>query len=289
MSGMGDAIHVGIMNARRYDSKKLAVITGASSGIGFELAKQFALNGFDILIAAEDPGIDEAAVMLRDECDDAVEVIPVRVDLAEEGGVDALYEEIRGVGRPVDAIAINAGIGVSGPFAETDLEDEFRMIALNVNSTVHLAKLVVQDMLDWGGGRILFTASIASVMPAPFMAVYAATKAFIYSFAEGLRDELRDKGVTVTVLMPGPTNTDFFARAGMLDTKAGSEERFENEPEEVAKQGYKALMAGKDHVLAASAKTKLQGAVSKMLPEAIKAKMHRKLTEPRPPRPGAGA
>ena len=189
--------------------------------------------------------------------------------------------ENMGVGSQGDeGDAINAGVGVGGEFArETDLKDELNLINLNVVSTVHLAKRVVKDMVERGQGKILFTSSIAALMPGPFEAVYAASKAFVQSFSQGLRNELKDTGVTVTALMPGPTDTNFFHRAGMDNTKVGTDQK--DDPAIVAKQGFEALMAGKDHVIAGSLKTKLQGTVSKVLPDTVNAQQHRQLTEPR--------
>jgi len=194
-------------------------------------------------------------------------------------GVETLYNRIQATNRPVDAIAINASVGVGGDFArETDLKDELNLINLNVVSSVHLAKRVVKDMVARGEGRILFTASIVSQMPSPFQAVYAASKAFVHSFSEAIRNELKDTGVTVTALMPGATETNFFHRAGLDDTKVGADQK--DDPALVAKQGFEALMAGKDSILAESLKTKVQGAVSKVLPDTATAELNRKLNEP---------
>lgn len=254
----------------------LAVVTGASNGIGYELAKQFAQHGFDLLVTATGDSINEAALAFNQF---GVKVETVQADLATYDGVETLYYKIQSMKRPVEAIAINAGVGVGGDFAhETDLEDELNLLNLNVVSSVHLAKRVVRDMAARGKGRILFTSSIAALMPGPFEAVYAASKAFIQSFAEGIRNELKDIGVTVTSLLPGPTDTNFFHRAGMDDTKAGSEKK--DDPAEVAKQGFEALMAGKDSIIAGSLMTKLQGNVSKILPDTLNARQHRQLTEP---------
>lgn len=253
--------------------KPLAVVTGASSGIGLELAKQFASNGFDLLVAAEDDGIAAAAAALQ-ALGAAVDV--VQTDLATFEGVERLYASISG--RAVEAIAINAGVGVGGDFRETDLQAELRLIDLNVRSTVQLAKRVVPGMSARGRGRILFTASVASIMPAPFEAVYGASKAFVYSFAEALRNELKDSGVTVTALMPGPTETNFFHRADMDDTKVGTAKK--DDPADVARQGFEALMAGKDHIVAGSLKTKAQAAVIGVLPETVKGEFHRGMAEP---------
>ena len=191
-------------------SNQFAVVTGASSGIGLELAKQFAINGFDLLITSESEAIESAAQEIKFL---GANVETVRADLSTRDGVHTLYSCIQASGRPVDAIAINAGIGVGGPFTETDIDDEIKMIDLNVTSSVHLAKHVVRDMVARGSGKILITSSIASTMPDPFEAVYGATKTFLQSFALALRNELKDTGVSVTSLMPGPTETNFFHRA----------------------------------------------------------------------------
>jgi len=256
-------------------TQKFAVVTGASAGIGYELAKQFALNDFDVLIAAEDDGIRRAARELESL---GCSVEALQVDLATYDGVEQLYSEIKSKQRPVDAIAINAGVGVNGDFArETDLQAELNLINLNVVSPVHLAKRVVKDMVDRKQGRILFTSSVVATMPATFTAVYGASKAFL-SFSEAIRNELQDTGVTVTALMPGPTETDFFHRAGMEDTKVGASKK--DDPAEVAKEGFEALMAGKDKVVAGSFTNKLQTLAANVLPETVTAEMHRKQAEP---------
>ena len=260
-------------------NKPLAVVTGASSGIGYELARVFADHGFDLVLCAEDAGIQRAAQNIAAT---GASVVPVQADLATYEGVERLYADVMRLGRPIDAIAINAGVGVFGDFArDTALADELRLLELNVVSTVHLAKRVVRDMVAVGKGRVLFTSSIAGEMPTPLEAVYGASKAFILSFADSLRNELKDSGVTVTALLPGPTDTNFFHRAGMDDTKAAAEAAKKNRPEDVAKQGFDALMAGKDRVVGAtSMATKIQGTVAKIIPEDVKARQHQKLTEP---------
>jgi uncharacterized protein len=257
--------------------RSLAVVTGASSGIGLELAKQFAEHDFDLIVNAEDAAIEAVAREL--EHDFGAQVDAVQVDLASAGGVEELYRRISAAGRPVDAIALNAGIGAGGAFAsDTALDDELRVIDLNVRSTVHLAKYVVRDMVARGEGRILFTSSIASTMPGAFQAVYNASKSFVQSFALALRNELKDTGVTITSLMPGPTDTEFFERADMLDTKVGAGDK--DDPADVARKGFEALMAGKERVVAASLSTKLQGRGSRLLPDSAKAAMHRRMAEP---------
>ncbi len=257
--------------------RPLVVVTGASSGIGYELAKQFAVNGFDLIIAAQSDSILEAQEALSEF---EVNVYSVQANLASGKGVEKLIKRIQKLGRPVEAIAVNAGVGVGGPFLETDLKEEINMINLNVISSVHLLKRVLGFMVERGQGRVLITSSIAAVMPAPFEAVYGATKAFLLSFAEAIRNEVRDSGITVTTLMPGATNTNFFHRAGMDDTRVGSKTKFENDPVDVAREGFEALMAGREKVVSASVMTKLQGWASKILPESTKAQFHRKLSEP---------
>jgi short-subunit dehydrogenase len=254
---------------------QLAVVTGASSGIGLELSKLFAQHGYDLVIVAEDDGINSAAELLRSI---GPMVESVQADLATRDGVDALWRRVQSLGRGVDAIAINAGVGVGGPFLETDLEEEINLINLNVTGAVHLSKYVVQHMADRDAGRILFTSSIAAEMPAPFEAVYGASKAFLLSFAQALRNELKDTNVTVTALQPGPTDTNFFARANMEDTKVGADKK--DDPADVARDGFDALMAGKDHVVAGSFKNKVQAVMSNVTPDTVTAEMHRKLSEP---------
>jgi short-subunit dehydrogenase len=226
------------------------------------------------VVAAEDQGIDRAA---QDFGGHGVNAVPVKVDLATYQGVEELYASLGG--RAPDAVAINAGVGVGGDFArQTDLGDELRLINLNVTSSVHLAKRVLQDMIPRKAGKILFTSSIAATMPGPYEATYAASKAFLLSFGEAIRHELRDTGITVTTLMPGPTETEFFERAGLQDTKLGSSDK--DDPAEVAREGFEALMAGKDKVVAGSFKNKVQAGASKVLPETGRAKIHGSMSEP---------
>ncbi len=256
--------------------RPFAVVTGASSGIGFELAKVFAEEGFDLLITAEDAEIETAQRELN-QLTGSVEC--TRLDLSRTDGVARLYERIQATARPVDALVLNAGIGAGGDFAgETELRKELRLIDLNVRSTVHLCKLVVRDMVARGEGRILFTSSIAATMPGAYQAVYNASKSFVQSFALAIRNELEDTGVTVTSLMPGPTETEFFERAEMLDTPVGEEEK--DDPAEVARQGFDALMAGKEKIVGGSFKNKAQTVLGKVVPDSVKAEMHRRMAQP---------
>ncbi|HEY4179564.1 MAG TPA: SDR family NAD(P)-dependent oxidoreductase [Kofleriaceae bacterium] len=255
--------------------RKFAVITGASSGIGFELAKQCVENGFDVLICAEDAGINAAATKLAAN---GAAVQAVQLDLATKDGVEQLYAAIKSMARPVDALLLNAGVGVGGAFVDTDLERELKMIALNCNHTVHLAKLVIPDLVQRGQGRVLMTGSVVSTAPNPFQAVYGATKAFVMSFGEALRYELKDTGVTVTVLQPGATETNFFVRADLMGTKVGQADK--DDPALVAKNGFKAMMAGKDSVLGGGFKSKVEGLMNEVLPETVKAAQVGKTTKP---------
>ena len=256
---------------------KLALVTGASSGIGLELAKELAGRGYDIVVAAAGERLSGAAAEIRRH---GHQVIEVNADLATRDGVKQLWSQIESLGRPLDIACINAGVGVGGLFSETDLEAELNMVELNCVGTVQLAKAVVRQMRELNAGRILFTASIAGEMVAPREAVYAATKAFVLSFSHSLRYELKETGVMVTALQPGPTDTDFFHRAGMDDTEVGQKGKSESQPNEVAHQGIEALLAGKDHVYAASFKTKLEGALANVVPGSVKGAMHEKMAKP---------
>ena len=258
-------------------SRPLALVTGASSGIGLELSKQFADNGFDLVTAAEDAELVPAARELERL---GATVEAVQVDLTQERGVEELWARVTALGRPVVAVALNAGVGRGGPFAETPLEDELEVIDLNVRSTVQLAKYVVRDMAARGDGRILFTSSIASTMPGTYHAVYNASKSFVQSFALALREELKDAGVSVTSLMPGPTDTEFFKRAELEGTPVG-DTSMKDDPADVARQGFEALMKGEERVVAGSLATKLQGYASRFIPDSLKAKAHTVMAKPK--------
>jgi uncharacterized protein len=252
--------------------RKFAVITGASSGIGLELARQCAANGFDVLVCAEDAAIQDVAAQI----DPGAQA--VQADLSTRQGIEQLVQAVRQTGRPVDALLLNAGVGVGGRFLETDIEEELKMVALNCNHTIRVAKMLVPAMVSRGKGRVLITGSVVSTAPAPYQAVYGATKAFVMSFAEALRVELEDTGVTVTTLQPGATDTPFFERADLMDTKVGQAEK--DDPALVAKRGFEAMMDGKDSVLGGGFKSRLQGLANELLPETMKAKQVAKTSEP---------
>ena len=257
-------------------TRPFAVVTGGSNGIGFELALQFVENGHDVLIAAQDPGhLAEAAQRLSPG---GGQVLTHASDLSHEDGVDSLFAALQSSGRPIDVLCLNAGVGLGGPFVETDLQRELKMIDLNVRGAVQLTKLVLKGMVARGSGKLLFTSSVEASMPDPFEAIYGSTKVFLRWFGESLRSELKDTGVSVTVLMPGITETNFFKRAEMLDTKAGAMEG-KDDPAVVAKAAFDALQAGRDKVVP-TAKNKVMSAISEALPEPLVAAAHKVISKP---------
>ncbi|QFG67519.1 SDR family NAD(P)-dependent oxidoreductase [Ornithinimicrobium pratense] len=253
----------------------LAVITGASTGIGLELARELASRGYDLVICADEPQIDYAAA----EVADGTTTMAVQADLATEEGVQQLIDRVRGLGRPVDVLALNAGVATGGPFLEVPWRDDARLVALNINHVLAVAKDLLPDMVQRGSGRVLITSSIAGTMPGPWYATYAASKAFLHSFAEGLRFELRETGVTVTSLLPGPTETEFFDRGGMQDTEVYEAKK--DDPAQVARDGVEAMLKGEDSVVGGSFKNRLQALASNLLPEPVKARVHSQMTKKR--------
>jgi short-subunit dehydrogenase len=251
---------------------RLAVVTGASSGIGRELARLAAEHGYDLVIAADEAEIGEAAETFRTK---GVHVEAVEADLATVDGVDRLLAGIGG--RRVDLLFANAGRGLGRSFVEQDFHGIRRVIDTNITGTVYLVHSIVRQMVARGEGRVLFTGSIAGFVPGSFQAVYNATKAFIDSFAVALRHELKDSGVSVTCLEPGATETRFFERAGMLDTELGAAGK--DDPAEVAKVGFDAMMAGEEQVVSGW-KNKLQAAAAHVTPAGTLAEQHKKMAEP---------
>jgi len=251
--------------------RPLAVVTGASSGIGYQLAAECARHGFDLIIAADRP-LNQAE---RDLKGLGAAVTSIQADLATKKGVGELCAAIQG--RQVDALIANAGHGLGKAFLDQSLEDITHVIDTNVTGTLALVHVVGNDMRTRGAGRILIVGSIAGFMPGSFQAVYNGTKAFIDSFAAALRNELKNTNITVTCLMPGPTETEFFERADMLDTKVGSDEKMP--ASDVARIGFKAMMDG-DAEVVAGAKNKLEAAMAHVMPSSALAERHRKMAEP---------
>jgi short-subunit dehydrogenase len=260
------------MKSESTTDRPLAIVTGASTGIGLELAKCCAQNGFDLLIAADEPEIHAAAEQLRAL---GPSVQAVECDLATLDGVERLYTAIGG--RPVAALLANAGRGLGRGFLDQDFDDIRRVIDTNVTGTLALIHKVGRDMVSQGQGRILITGSIAGFMPGTYQAVYNGTKALLDSFSFALRAELKDTGVTVTCLMPGATETEFFERADMMDTKVGTEKK--QPADEVARIGFEAMMKGDGDVVAGWS-NKLRAAISNVMPAGALAEQHRKMAAP---------
>lgn len=253
-------------------NRPLALVTGASTGIGYELAICCAKEGFDLLVVADQPKINEAAAQLRNY---GVDVEAVETDLATREGVDKFYQAVNG--RPVDALLANAGHGLGGAFLDQDFEDVRHVIDTNITGTIYLIQKVGRDMRAQGRGRILITGSVAGFTPGTYNAVYNGSKAFIDSFSFALRAELKDSGVTVTCLMPGATETEFFERAGMEDTKVGQSEK--DDPADVAKVGFEAMMKGEGDVVSGF-KNKVMTTVASVTPAGVLAEQHGKKAKP---------
>jgi len=261
----------GMKDANR-SARPFAIATGASSGIGLELAKQCAAHGFDLLICADEEQIHQAKAMLQGY---AGSVEAVVADLATPEGVDRLLAAARE--RPVDALLANAGRGLGKGFLDQDFTEAQRVVDTNISGTIYLIQKVGIEMRGRGRGRILITGSIAGFMPGTYQAVYNGTKAFLDSFSFALRAELKDSGVTVTCLMPGATETDFFERADMLDTRVGTQKK--DDPADVADAGFKAMMNGDGDVVSGW-QNKLQAAIASVMPAGFVAEQHRKMAEP---------
>jgi short-subunit dehydrogenase len=253
-------------------NRPFAIVTGASTGIGFDLAKCCAKNGFDLLIAADEKAIDVAADDLRQF---GTSVDSIQCDLSKIEEIDRLCARTQG--RPVDALLANAGRGLGRAFLDQSFEDIRHVIDTNVTGTVYLIHEVGRRMRTRNEGRILIVGSIAGFMPGTYQAVYNGTKAFLDSFSFAIRAELKDTAVTVTCLMPGATETEFFERADMLDTQVGTSKK--QSPEEVAEIGFKAMMSGDADVIAGW-QNKLRAAISRIVPSTVMAEQHRKMAAP---------
>lgn len=258
------------------NTKLFTLITGASSGIGLELAKLFARDGHNLIIVArEEEKLAAAETLLKQN---GIEVCSISKDLFQPDAATDLYEEIRQRGYEVNVLVNDAGQGVYGKFIENDLERELDIVQLNISSLVTLTKYYAKDMVARGTGKILNVASIASKAPGPYQAVYHGTKAFVHSFSESIRRELKDTGVTVTSLLPGPTDTDFFNKADMLESKIVQEGNLDDAAK-VAKDGYEALLAGQDMVVSGF-KNKMTVAMGNITPDSMQAAQMEKMQEP---------
>lgn len=253
-------------------NRLFAIVTGASTGIGFELAKRCAQEGYDLLIAADEPEIESAATSLRSE---GATVEALQADLATIEGVDKLYAATKE--RQVDALLANAGRGLGHGFLDQDFGKARRVVDTNVTGTIYLVHKVGNDMRRRNAGKILITGSIAGFTPGSFQAVYNGTKAFLNSFSFALREELKDTKISVTCLMPGATETEFFRRAEMMDTKIGTSEK--DDAAEVANNGFDAMIKGEGDVVS-GLKNKVQSAVANVTPAGVLATQHRKMAEP---------
>jgi short-subunit dehydrogenase len=259
------------------NTDKYVLITGATSGIGYELAKLFALDQYNQVIVARNEGeLQTTAEELKGY---GIKVIPIAKNLFEAAAANELYEQVKAKGIKIDILVNNAGHGHYGEFVHTALEMELDIIQLNIVSLVTLTKLFLKDMVERGEGKILNTSSIASKSPGPWQSVYHATKAFVQSFTEAVRVEVKDKGVSITALLPGATDTDFFNKANMQDSKIVQDKSKLANPADVAKDGYEALMAGKDMVVS-GLKNKIDVALSNITPDEKSAEKMGKQQEP---------
>jgi short-subunit dehydrogenase len=252
--------------------KQLAVVTGASAGIGYYLADEAAKRGFDLVVAADEARIERSAKEFGMR---GADVKAVQADLATKAGVEKLYAAIGN--RPVDVLMANAGRGLGNGFLDQDFEEARRVIETNITGTLYLIQKVGRDMRARGTGRILIVGSIAGFLPGAFQAVYNASKAFLNSFSFAIRNELKDTGVSVTCLMPGATETEFFSTAGLLDTKEGMSKK--DDPAEVARLGFEAMMDGKGDIVTGW-HNKLQTMLANVMPSEMLAEQHRKVAEP---------
>lgn len=253
-------------------SAKLAIITGASSGIGRELARIAASEGYDLILAADEPMDDVAAELERHN----VDVQAIIADLATFEGVDDILGAAKG--RTVDLICANAGTGTGGAFLDQRIDDWVHAVDTNITGTLYLLQIAMRPLIARNSGRVLVTGSIAGYIPGAFNAVYNGTKAFIDNFTDALRNELKDSAVTVTTLLPGATDTEFFDRAGMGETKVGQDDD-KADPAKVARDGWDAVMAGKARITSGWM-NKLQVAAAGIAPPAVLAEMHRHIAKP---------
>lgn len=255
-----------------------ALVTGASTGIGYELAKLFAQDGYNIIaVARTEEDLQKAAMEFREQYGVQVEVLPK--DLFGENAATELYQEVKAKGLEVEVLVNDAGQGVYGLFAETDLEEQMKIIHLNIVSLTKLTYHFLKDMKARNSGKILQLGSVVSELPAPYQAVYGGTKAYVLSFSEALISELKDSAITVSVLQPGATDTDFFEKAGAQDSKLVQDKSKLADPATVAQDGYDALMSGDDKVVSGF-KNKAQIAMANVMPDTMLADQMKKQSEP---------
>jgi short-subunit dehydrogenase len=257
--------------------KKYALVTGGTSGIGYELVKLLAQDGYNLIIVARHE-TDLAKVGDEIKSTHGVDVITFSKDLFNRENAFDVYTEVKGKGIEIDILVNDAGHGQYGQFVDTDINMELKIIDLNISSLVVLTKLFLQDMVVRGSGRILNVSSIASKAPGPWQSVYHGTKAFVQSFTEAIRSELKESGVTITALLPGATDTDFFNKAGMNESKIVKEGKLYSAAD-VAKDGYDALMKGDDMVISGMM-NKVQVAMGNVTPDAKLADKMKKQQEP---------
>ncbi len=254
-------------------ANKFAIVTGASTGIGLELAKLAAKDGYDLLVAADTPFVDASAGLKEA----GANVETLEVDLSTFDGIDRLLAAAGG--RQIDLLCANAGHGLGHAFLDQQPSEWRHVIDTNVTGTTYLLQKVLKEMVARDEGKVLVTGSIAGFIPGSFQAVYNATKAFVDNFVSALQNEIKDsKGVTLTNLMPGPVETEFFHRGGMDDTSVGSNPN-KSDPADVAKDGYEAVMSGKASIVSGW-KNKIQQAAAGVIPNAVLAEQHRKMAEP---------
>lgn len=258
------------------NTKKLVLITGASSGLGFELAKLFANDGYDVAMSGSSDRIYNSAREIEKL---GVEAFPFQADASTYDGVENFWSFVEGKNRPIDAAVLNLGISIGGAFLDNDLQEELKLIDINISGMVHMAKRVSQHMVANKSGDILIVSSLSATLPTPYETVYGPSKAFGFMFAEALREELKENNINVTAMLPGATNTDFHHNAGMDSTYFG-DENHKNDKELVAKQGYEALKNKIDHVVCGDEDTKKEAEENRITSEEIKAARHAKKAKP---------
>ncbi|KYH13840.1 SDR family NAD(P)-dependent oxidoreductase [Staphylococcus kloosii] len=258
------------------DTNKLVLITGASSGLGFELAKLFANDGYDVAMSGSSERIYDSAQEIEKI---GVETYPFQADASTYDGVENFWSFVENKNRKIDAAVLNVGISIGGAFLDNDLDEELKLIDINISGMVHMAKRVAQHMANNKAGDILIVSSLSATLPTPYETVYGPSKAFGFMFAEALREELKEKNINVTAMLPGATNTDFHHNAGMDSTYFG-DENHKNDKELVTKQGFEALKNKIDHVVCGDKATKKEAEENKTTAEDVKAARHAKKAKP---------